>query len=492
MHAFINASAAWLNEHIKSFIQQHVPDAVFIDDFDEFPIGVDTVFQFCDGWALSQNFTAINVAKRGLINAYPNSDALARKDFLAAVVEYWTAKRPESILRKHVPVTVRLTLDYAEYVDDALMAADDLSLLYSLEQNEAKDAQDRECWILKPSLVDCGAGIRLFSTIEELASHLELAENETDDDEEEEDGESEDGGAEAETPSESEKANGDSFTPSLTTPGLDSLDALVTATGTLALNKPSPSSSSKPPIRAKKPQYVFKAGGRIPSAQMRAFVAIPPLDGRKWHVRAYALSVGRLKVHVAREMLALLAVEPYQPPWENPSLKASLTNTALQDEAEFVARESMRDFWAADPEGTIKFPDRSDSSSDLDWKTHVFYQICGITAELFRAAAHTMADKFTTLDKCFELFAIDFLVDAGGNAWLLEVNETPAFYQHGVAGPISLRLMEAVVCVTMEHMGMAQAGDPRNAAVRNRLVEVLDETAKLGKSNITEITAECM
>jgi hypothetical protein len=229
---------------------------------------------------------------------------------------------------------------------------------------------------------------------------------------------------------------------------------------------------------------------------MRAFVAqryivaIPPLDGRKWHVCAYALSVGRLKVHVARDMLALLAVEPYQPPWENLSLKASLTNTALQDEAEFVARESMRDFWAVDPEGTIEFPDRSDSDSDVDWKTHVFDQICGITAELFRAAAHTMADKFTTLDKCFELFAIDFLVDAGGNAWLLEVNETPAFYQHGVAGSISLRLMEAVVCVTMEHMGMAEAGDPRNAAVRNRFVEVLDETDKLGKSNITEITAE--
>ncbi|KAH6856153.1 TTL domain-containing protein [Chaetomium sp. MPI-CAGE-AT-0009] len=486
MHAFINSAAPWLNEHIKSFIRQHVPEVVFIDDFDEFPAGLDTVFQYCDGWALTQNFAVLNVAKTALINAYPNSDALARKDFLAAVVDYWATKRPESILRKHVPLTVRLTLDYAEYVDDALMAADDLSLLYSLEQNEDKDPQDREWWILKPALVDCGAGIRLFSTIEELSSHLELAENETDDDDEEEESE------EGETLTESEKSNDNSFSPTLSTPGLESLDALVTTTSALTLNGSSAksgNSSSKKPVRAKKPQYVFKAGGRIPSAQMRAFVAqryivaIPPLDGRKWHVRAYALSIGRLKVHVARDMLALLAVEAYQPPWENPSLKASLTNTALQDDEEVVARESMRDFWAADG-GAAMFPDRP------DWKTHVFYQICGITAELFRAAAHTMADKFTTLDKCFELFALDFLVDAAGNAWLLEVNETPAFYQHGVAGPIALRLMEAIICVAMEHMGKADAGDPKNVAVKNRLVEVLDETAKLGKSNITEILPE--
>ena len=181
---------------------------------------------------------------------------------------------------------------------------------------------------------------------------------------------------------------------------------------------------------------------------MRAFVAqryivnIPPLDGRKWHVRAYALSIGRLKVHVFRDMLALLALDDYQPPWENPSLTSSLTNTALQDEDEYVARESMRDFWAARDDGM--FPDRP------DWKTHVFYQICGISAELFRAAAHTMADKFNTLDKCFELFALDFLVDASGNAWLLEVNETPAFYSHGQAGPIALRWVSLEVSIERE------------------------------------------
>ncbi|KAK1766002.1 TTL domain-containing protein [Phialemonium atrogriseum] len=471
MHVYIEGACPWLDEHIKSFIRNHVSEANFIDDFDKFPTDAPTIFQFCNGWELNRNFAVLNGADTALINAYPNSDALARKDYLARVVELWTAKRPDSILKRHSPLTVRLSLDYAEYVDDALMAADDLTLLYSLEENAEKAASEREWWILKPALVDCGAGIRIFSTMEELASHLELVEYDVDDEDEEElseEGQGWDG----------KPGDTNGFSPTLSLPGLDSLDGLIGATGAMTLN----GSFGK---KAKKPQYVFKENGRIPSAQMREFVAqryivsIPLLEKRKWHVRAYVLSVGRLKVHVFREMLALLAVEDYEPPWDNPSLRSSLTNTALQDEDEFVSKESMRDFWAT-----------PDDLLPGDWKNRIFDQICGISAELFRAAAHTMADKFTTMDKCFELFALDFLIDTNGSAWLLEVNETPAFYEHGVAGPVALRLMESVICVAMEHMGKAQVGDARNAVARRRMVEVLDETEKLAKSNITEILPE--
>ncbi|KAF9874610.1 tubulin-tyrosine ligase [Colletotrichum karsti] len=467
MHVYIQPAAPWLGDHIKSFIRKHAPNAVFIDDFDDFPSDAKSVFQFCDGWALNRNFAVLNAAETALINAYPNSDALARKDYLARVVDFWTAKRPESILKRCVPLTVRLSLDYAEYVDDALTAADDLTLLNSLEENDAKPASEREWWILKPALVDCGAGIRLFSTMEELASHLELAEYEIDEDDERD---------------LSEQANGkpDGFSPTLSTPGLDSLDALITATGGLSLKNPDEGVQ-----RAPKPQYVFKEGGRIPSAQMREFVAqryivhIPPMEKRKWHARAYVLSMGRLKVYVFKEMLALLAGEDYEPPWLNPSLKSSLTNTALQDEDVFVNKQSMRDFWAA-----------PDDLLPGDWKADVFEQICDISAELFRGAAHTMADKFTTVNKCFELFAVDFLIDTSGTAWLLEVNETPAFYDVGMAGPLALRLMESVVCISMEHMGKARLDDEHNALVKKRMIQVLDETDKLAKSNITEILPE--
>ncbi|KAF4872436.1 putative tubulin--tyrosine ligase PBY1 [Colletotrichum siamense] len=480
MHVYIQPAAPWLGEHIKSFIRNHVPDAIFIDDFDDFPSDASTVFQFCDGWALNRNFAALNTAERALINAYPNSDALARKDYLARVVDFWTAKRPESILKKCVPLTVRLSLDYAEYVDDALTAADDLTLLSSLEDNEDKPASEREWWILKPALVDCGAGIRLFSTMEELASHLELAEYEIDEDDESDLSYQAMLEANGKSENDTTRDNSEGFYPTLSTPGLDTLDALVTATGELALKE------HKDEIqRAPKPQYVFKEGGRIPSAQMREFVAqryivhIPPMEKRKWHARAYVLAMGRLKVYVFKEMLALLAGEDYEPPWLNPSLKSSLTNTALQDEDVFINKQSMRDFWSA-----------PDDLLPGDWKASVFEQICHTSAELFRGAAHTMADKFTTVDKCFELFAVDFLIDTDGTAWLLEVNETPAFYDVGMAGPLAMRLMESVIYIAMEHMGNAKLGEERNALAKKRMIQVLDETDKLAKSNITEILPE--
>ncbi|KAK0716419.1 tubulin-tyrosine ligase family-domain-containing protein [Apiosordaria backusii] len=470
MHVFINGACPWLNPHLRKFILDHVPDAIFYNSFEDFPDGpLEESFQYLDGWEIGGNFAILNNSQNGLINAYPSSDALARKDYLARVVDFWRAKRPESKLPDHVPLTVRLSLDYAEYVDESLTAADDLSLLYSLEQNESREPKDREWWILKPALIDCGAGIRIFSTVEELASNLELAEYEYTDDEEEEDGKEEGGEG-------GEKEKNDV---SLSLPGLSGLDLLVTGLG---LGDKKVQGGGKGDH--KRVQYVFKKDGRIPSAQMREFVAqqyivrIPPVEGKKWHVRAYVLAMGRLKVYVFRELLALLACEDYQPPWENPSLRSSLTNTALQDEDEFVSNESMRDFWSdAVPEKLL----------GDGWKKSVWEQICKVTAELFKAAAHTMADKFNTVDKSFELFAADFMVDVEGRVWLLEVNETPAFYNHDKAGELALRLMESVVFAAMEHMGKTRSGDEKLEAVKNRFVQVLDETKSLPKSQITEI-----
>ncbi|KAK7757377.1 hypothetical protein SLS62_000389 [Diatrype stigma] len=488
MYAFIKSANPWLDEHIKSCVRKYVPGVTFVDDIADLRpenVGGKTVFQFGDGENLGPKFAIANTAAGGLINAYPSSDALARKDCLARVVEYWTAKRPGSILKDTVPVTVRLSLDYSEYVDEALAAADDLTLLYSLEENEEKDAADREWWILKPALLDCGSGIRIFSTMEELASHLELAADLPCEDEGEEEQAQEPEGDSRTTKGEAtygDRNGAGVFSPELSFPGLASLDALVTTTSEMSLNSGIPGKAQKD---AEARQYVSEDTGRILSAQIREFVAqryivsVPPLENRKWHVRAYVLSVGRLKVHVFREMLALLALEDHKPPWDDPKPGSFLTNTAIQDEGGYVAKRSMRDFWST-----------PDDLLPGEWKARAFDQICEISAELFRAAAYTMADKFTALDQCFELYALDFLIDTEGTAWLLEVNETPAFYEQGVAAGIAQRLLESVICVVMEHLGRAQVGDHQDSELRKRMVEVVDETEKLGKSNISEIIPE--
>jgi hypothetical protein len=73
MHAIIDSASPWLNEHIKSFIRHHVPDAVFVDDVADFPVGVDNVFQWCDGWALNQNFAALSSARNGSSTRTPTA-----------------------------------------------------------------------------------------------------------------------------------------------------------------------------------------------------------------------------------------------------------------------------------------------------------------------------------------------------------------------------------------------------------------------------------
>jgi hypothetical protein len=66
-----------------------------------------------------------------------------------------------------------------------------------------------------------------------------------------------------------------------------------------------------------------------------------------------------------------------------------------------------------------------------DWRSHVFTQICETTGEVFEAAARGMMVHFQTLPNAFEVFGLDFLVDAVGTAWLLEVNAFPDFRQTG-------------------------------------------------------------
>ncbi len=61
----------------------------------------------------------------------------------------------------------------------------------------------------------------------------------------------------------------------------------------------------------------------------------------------------------------------------------------------------------------------------------MFGQICEVTGEIFEAAARGQMVHFQTLPNAFEVFGVDFLVDAEGTAWLLEVNAFPDFKQTG-------------------------------------------------------------
>lgn len=387
------------------------------------------VLQITPYEAIDWDFVTAN-PETCLVNSYMLRKALIRKHYLAATVEQWIAKRPHSALKTHVKRTETFEVDYAEFLDDALVEAFDLRA--SLERNETllsrrdesaaggkEEVEGIEWWILKPGMSDRGQGIRLFCTMGQLQGIFD--------------------GWEAERPdSEDEDEEGENR-------GDDNGDE----------------------------------GDYITTSQLRHFVAQPyidrplllPNDGRKFHIRTYVACVGGLDVYVYRPMLALFAGKPYAAPrYSNDSsggiadtgaidLEAHLTNTCLQRS---VAANTVQPFWELDLD--LRLPSLSPSSSTTtspsptptpstqDAKSHIFDQICEITGEVFEAAARSMQMHFRPLGNAFEIFGADFLVDEAGEAYLLEVNAFPDFRQTGD------ELRDVVAGLWREVLGRAVGG----------------------------------
>lgn len=315
-----------------------------------------------------------------LANAYIIRKALIRKHYLTTTSQNWIAKNPLSILASHIKPSCDFELDYAEFLDDALVEAWELHA--SFQNNEIKDPADREWWILKPGMSDRGQGIRLFSTQNQLQAIFDEWEAEIPDSDDDEEADDNKNGEKGQT-----KGEGD---------------------------------------------YIM-------TSQLRHFVAQPyihpplllPNNPRKFHIRTYVLAVGSLKIYVYRPMLALFAATPYTPPWssDDVDLSAHLTNTCLQDG---MREGSVQAFW--DLPSDLPPRARGDTTtpeSSSDWRTSAFDQICTITGEIFEAAARTMTVHFQTLPNAFEVFGLDFMVDEQGTAWLLECNAFPDFKQTG-------------------------------------------------------------
>ncbi|KAF2964865.1 hypothetical protein GQX73_g8690 [Xylaria multiplex] len=335
-----------------------------------------TLLQITPYEAIDWDFVAAH-PETCLVNSYMLRKALIRKHYLAATVEQWVAKRPQSVLKDHVKRSEAFEVDYAEFLDDALVEAFDLRA--SLERNKAllEDGGEEkgitkgiEWWILKPGMSDRGQGIRLFCTTAQLQDIFD--------------------GWEAERPDSDDEGEDDE-------------------------------------------------GDYIATSQLRHFVAQPyidpplllPGDDRKFHIRTYVACVGALDIYVYRRMLALFAGKPYVPPKYTPSadpdtagdidLEAHLTNTCLQRS---VAENTVQPFW------DLPLPSLP-ASTLTDAKEHIFDQICEITGEVFEAAARTMQMHFRPLGNAFEIFGLDFLVDTAGQVYLLEVNAFPDFRQTG-------------------------------------------------------------
>jgi tubulin---tyrosine ligase len=344
---------------------------------------------------------ALKHPKTSLISAYVIRKALIRKHYLSNTVSTWIVKHPQSLLQTHFKPAVHFELDFAEFLDEALIDAWDLNESLARNDRLQKDSTSKEWWILKPGMSDGGNGIRLFSSLEELREIFEEWEEE--EEEEEEEGNDDDGKEDNDV----DEAQTESFH--------DGCDE----------------SSTSEMRGGQRHGSQLKSGGM--TSQLRHFIAQPyihpPLlleskGNKKFHIRVYVLAVGALKVYVFKEMLALFAAKPYRPPLQDTAgetidLAGHLTNTCFQEET--TRESSVYGFWELDDE----------AASRNDWKCNVWEQICAVTGEIFEAAAREQMVHFQTLPNAFEIFGVDFLVDTELNVWLLELNAYPDFKQTG-------------------------------------------------------------
>jgi len=386
------------------------------------------VLQISPYESIDFDFAISRAPGTALINSYVIRKALIRKHFLSATVETWLAKHPESVLSTHVKRSEAFELDFAEFLDDALVEAWDLRA--SLGRNEARgDSERMEWWILKPSMSDRGQGIRLFSTMEQLQGIFdEWEEGMSDMEGDDEDGDGREIGDDDES-------------------GGGATDG-----------------------------HLGDGDGHIMASHLRHFVVqpyidppllLPELDSRKFHIRVYVLAVGSMRVFVYRDMLALFSAKPYQAPRLTDcnsdgnddavvDLDAHLTNTCLQGNDIAAKAGSVRRFWE------LPLPQET--------RDKVFEQICAVTGDVFEAAARGMMVHFQPLECAFDVYGLDFLVDAQGTAWLLEVNAFPDFKQTGDLQDLVAGFWQDTLHITVAPL----VGGGRGGDASDRMVLVRD------------------
>ena len=159
------------------------------------------------------------------------------------------------------------------------------------------------------------------------------------------------------------------------------------------------------------------------------YIADPLLiDQRKFHIRAYVLAIGSLKVYLYDEMLTLFSLQEYPSDQtiDISDLAAHITNTCYQkkgDDVEFEEEKAVKLF--------------SELESQLGGKEKaqfILESIRKITSDTFASCSGEVG--FFPLPNCFEFFGLDFLIEKKGGSddlqvYLLEVNAEPDFMQTG-------------------------------------------------------------
>ncbi|KAH7915394.1 tubulin-tyrosine ligase family-domain-containing protein [Hygrophoropsis aurantiaca] len=324
-----------------------------------------------------------------LSSSYTIRKALIRKHFLSRCIQSYLTKHPHSVLKHAVPRTWDLEISYADELDE--MWSDELWDL----GNELDDPY--KWWILKPGMADRGMGIRLFNSKEALQRIFESFEGDSDDED-------------------------------------NTTDDTAVITSQLRhfviqeyLSTPLLLDPHEVPIANTYQKFYDN------------------FQGHKFHLRAYCVASGALKLYLYTRILALFSATPYESPAPKDSenghaevdLAAHLTNTSLQTHR---GEDGVRLLDELSGCSVLSHLHESVHSQELRFTSNniecIQRQMADILAETFKAAIE-MTVHFQPLPNAFELYGVDFLVshemeasssnnDARFGVKLLEINAEPA------------------------------------------------------------------
>ncbi|KAG2212356.1 hypothetical protein INT47_001717 [Mucor saturninus] len=116
-----------------------------------------------------------------LANAYCIRKGLIRKSQLAYNMTKYLSKHPNSILKEAIPETWQFELDHVDYFDEAM------NEVFEVERDLESD--ENHMFIIKPSMANKAAGIKVFNSMDQLRAIFEEPESdsEEEDDEDQED-----------------------------------------------------------------------------------------------------------------------------------------------------------------------------------------------------------------------------------------------------------------------------------------------------------------
>jgi hypothetical protein len=196
---------------------------------------------------------------------------------------------------------------------------------------------------------------------------------------------------------------------------------------------------------------------------MQRYIQRPLLlnDGCKFHVRAYVLAVGNLRVYLWSEMLALIAVEKYD--LNHGGRNAHITNTCANEaHDDFVEEKHVRLLTEVLAPEVLK---------------DVVEQMRATLSDLF-SALHSEPTVFLAVPSAFELFGVDFLIDENHGVWFLEANAGPDLAMTGARlQPIVNGLIEHTFRLAVDPWAKQNAQAAEAAAAAAAVPEAAAGTA---------------